>query len=180
MEVVFMKKIYKTVLLFLVCTSLFAQNANQSKEPVTFESHDLQGAPLSEKLFSQNKLTMINIWATFCGPCIKEMPDLEKLSQSYAAKGVKIIGIPVDSTDNTGKLLEKQKAILNLILEKTGVTYPQLIPNKSVFHALLQNVQVVPTTLFFDEKGKQIGEVCLGSKNYKEWEKIILSLLEKN
>jgi len=93
---------------------------------------------------------------------------------------VKIIGIPVDSTDNTGKLLEKQKAILNLILEKTGVTYPQLIPNKSVFHALLQNVQVVPTTLFFDEKGKQIGEFYLGSKNYKEWEKIILSLLEKN
>jgi len=50
MEVVFMKKIYKTVLLFLVCTSLFAQNANQSKEPITFESHDLRGAPLSEKL----------------------------------------------------------------------------------------------------------------------------------
>lgn len=44
---------------------------------ISFETDDLDGnAVKSEELFSQNKITMINIWGTYCGPCIEEMPEL--------------------------------------------------------------------------------------------------------
>ena len=46
-----------------------------------FESETLDGEKVTEEIFQQADLTMVNIWATFCGPCIQEMPDLAQLSE---------------------------------------------------------------------------------------------------
>ena len=48
-----------------------------------FESWDLYGNTVTNQVFKGKKLTMVNIWATYCSPCINEMPDLEKLHQEY-------------------------------------------------------------------------------------------------
>ena len=58
-----------------------------------FESETLDGEKVTEEIFQQADLTMVNIWATFCGPCIQEMPDLAQLSEEYQDKGVQIIGL---------------------------------------------------------------------------------------
>ncbi|MFR3500045.1 MAG: TlpA disulfide reductase family protein, partial [Paraclostridium bifermentans] len=44
-----------------------------------FKTTDLNGNKVTSDLFSKNKLTMVNIWATWCGPCIDEMPEISKL-----------------------------------------------------------------------------------------------------
>ena len=70
----------------------------------TFSAKDLDGNEVTQEIFASNKLTMVNIWATFCGPCINEMPDLGELAAEYADKGVGIVGIPLDVTDEKGNI----------------------------------------------------------------------------
>lgn len=65
----------------------------------TFESKTLDGEDVSQDIFSKADLTMVNIWGTFCGPCIKEMPELGELSRQYADKGVQIVGLISDVSD---------------------------------------------------------------------------------
>ena len=49
-----------------------------------FETQTHYGIPVTEEIFTQADLTMVNIWGTFCGPCIREMPDLGELADEYA------------------------------------------------------------------------------------------------
>lgn len=81
---------------------------------VAFETTDLDGNPVnSAQLFSQNKITMINIWATTCGPCIEEMPELEKMNQEFQKKGGAIVGDPI-----LGAHLDKYKEIMEKYLSE--------------------------------------------------------------
>ena len=45
-------------------------------EPIVFKGEDMEGNVVSSSVFSEAKLTMINVWATYCGPCLREMPEL--------------------------------------------------------------------------------------------------------
>ena len=49
--------------------------------PVTFAAKDMDGNEVTSGIFSESKLTMINVWATYCNPCLNEMPDLGELSE---------------------------------------------------------------------------------------------------
>ena len=58
----------------------------------TFETTDLAGNPISQELFNQSDLTMVNIWATYCRPCLQEMPYLAELSVDFQDQ-MHIVGI---------------------------------------------------------------------------------------
>ena len=106
-----MKKLFSLFLLIIATSFLFAKSNNKNQtQAFAFESVDLDGKEITSELYSNNKLTMINIWGTFCGPCIREMPGLAKLSEENKAKGVEIIGIPIDIIDDWGKLDKSLKA----------------------------------------------------------------------
>lgn len=145
-----------------------------------FTAVDLAGKKVTEDIFKGKKLTMINIWATFCGPCIREMPDLEKLSQDYADKDFQIIGIVCDvdySYDGTGYNEDLYASALDII-ETTGVTYTNLLPSASLDKIKLSEVYSVPETIFVDENGNIVGENFIGSRSYENWQEIIDGILE--
>ena len=166
------------VLIFLMFLVPVAILSAQPGDIITFESSDLDGAPVTEALFAANKLTMINIWGTFCPPCIREMPDLGKLSNDYKDKGVQIVGVVVDAMDRSGRVDGKIKDDARRIIDKTKADYLHIVPTIAMFSGLLRGVQVVPTTIFVDSDGCQIGEAYLGSRSYKDWKKIIDNLLK--
>ena len=58
-----------------------------------FEAHDMEGNAVSSEIFAQSKITMVNVWATYCNPCLNEMPALGELAQAYDAGDFQIIGI---------------------------------------------------------------------------------------
>lgn len=64
----------------------------------------------------QGKLLLVNFWATWCGPCLDEIPELIKAQQKYAARGLQIIGPAVDDADSVRKMQGK-----------LGMSYPILI-----------------------------------------------------
>lgn len=50
---------------------------------IVFTGQDLAGNSVSESVFSESKLTMVNVWATYCNPCLSEMPGLGELAGEY-------------------------------------------------------------------------------------------------
>ena len=98
---------------------------------------------------------MVNIWATFCNPCLSEMPELGELAAEYAKEegGVQIIGICTDITDLSGNTTQEAVDGAKQIVEMTGAAYPHLIPNDEFMAFLMQEVPGVPTTFFVDENG---------------------------
>lgn len=81
-------------------------------------------------IFAENKLTVLNVWATFCGPCIREMPEFAEVSHEYADKGVVFIGVCGDiSYDKDGKPNQKLLAEAYRIIETTGADYKHYIPS---------------------------------------------------
>lgn len=174
-----MKRLLSVLILLGAAAVLFGQTKNKANsKPLTFSSVDLEGNKISSDLYSDNKITMINIWGTFCGPCIREMPDLAKLSEENTSKGVEIIGIPIDIVDDWGKVDPRLKSDALMIIQKTGVKYRNIVPTIDMFQTMLRGIQAVPTTIFVDKNGNQIGNAYLGSRSQKDWQKIIDKLLE--
>ncbi len=171
-----MKKILTIFALLCAATLSFAQKAG---DKVTFSSKDMNGTAITSEIFAKNKITMVNIWGTFCPPCIKEMPDLAKLNEANKSKGVEVVGIPIDIVDRMGNILPKPKADGEEIIAKTGANYTHVVPSKDMMNGLLRNIQAVPATIFVDKDGKIIGQVYLGARSQKDWQKIIDDLLAK-
>lgn len=142
-----------------------------------FVTTDMAGNPVNEQVFSGHKLTMVNIWGTFCSSCVGEMPDLAKLQTQYG-NDLQVIGIVLDAADKNGNILPDKKAEAASIIETAGADYLHLLPSKSLNRAYLNDIQSVPVTIFLDENGNQIGVRYFGSKDKAQWSKIVDALLE--
>ena len=171
-----MKKFFAIITLLALTSLSFAQKAG---DRITFAATDMKGSTVTSDIFAKNKVTMLNIWGTFCGPCIREMPDLAKLNEANKAKGVEVVGIVIDILDRKGNVDPRVKSSGEAIISQTGANYTHIIPNMTMITGLLRNIQAVPTTIFVDSNGRQIGEPYLGSRSQKDWQKIIDEILKK-
>lgn len=143
-----------------------------------FEASDLEGNAVTQDLFAEHDLTMINIWATFCGPCISEMPELGALSEEYKDKGVQIVGLCIDVAGVDGAVNESQLEEAKRIVEETGASYLHIIPGETLATSLMMQVQAVPTTVFVDKEGKQVGMGVMGARDKDTWSAMIQELLD--
>lgn len=137
-----------------------------------FQAVTLEGEDVSESIFTQADLTMVNIWGTFCGPCIREMPDLGELSRAYEDKGVKLVGLISDVSEPGDETAEE-------IISTTKADYTHIVASRDLAAGILSKVSVVPTTIFVDKEGNQVGEVYSGARSKDDWQKIVDELLEK-
>lgn len=140
---------------------------------LTFEASTIEGAPLTSECFADSKLTMINVWATYCNPCISEMPDLGEIAASYDRSEFQIIGIVSDVTEDAD---EKMIDTARNLVEDTGANYPHLLLNESLYTNLVEMVDAVPTTFFVNRKGEVLG-YAVGSQSKGTWEELIDEIL---
>lgn len=145
-----------------------------------FTATTLDGGEVTPDIFKDAKLTMINIWTTWCSPCIQEMPDLAEIAKEMAGEGVQIIGIVQDGVlDGTDTPDPEKVELAKNICEKTGVEYPVLLPDNVLRSDVLKNILGFPTTYFVDSEGNVLGESILGSHEKGEWEDIIRDMLAR-
>lgn len=144
---------------------------------ITFKTKDVYGNAITSDIFGKNKITMLNIWATFCGPCIEEMPDIQKLSEEMEDKSVGVLGLVGDSVNEKFEEDKNNIALSIRIMERAGVKYPNLITSKEL--STIIPVAAYPTTLFIDSSGNAVGEAVVGSKGKEEYEKLIMKALEE-
>ena len=144
-----------------------------------FTSEDLDGNPVDDSIFDGYPVTMVNVWATFCGPCIDEMPYLGALAAEYAPKGLQIVGIVSDVMDRDGGYDAELTQLARDIVSETGANYLHLMPSEDLLTRVLVSVTAVPTTFFVDETGAQIGQPILGAQTEDAWRETLDAMLDQ-
>ena len=134
----------------------------------------IDGGKMSADVFANAKLTMINVWATFCGPCINEMPDLGEIAGAYDAAEFQLIGIVADAMEGEADMIAEAEEII----AETGADYMHLLLNEELYMNLVGASDSVPTTYFFNQKGELLGYL-VGAQSKEGWEGIINGLLEE-
>lgn len=137
------------------------------------DATDFDGQKVTSDIFKDYDLTLVNIWATYCTPCVDEMPILEQLSKDYKDKKIQVIGICSD-TDGE-KNLDKAKNIVDV----TGVTYKNLIPDSFINNNLLFSITSVPTSFFVDSEGTIVGNPISGTRTLEKFKELIDNQLAK-
>ena len=127
----------------------------------TFTTTDRDGNEWTEDCFAACKLTILNFWEPWCGPCVGEMPDLQKISEAYADQGLQVIGIY--QTPNVEDDVRQ-------VLAGAGITYP-ILHYTSAFDSL--QTGYVPTTVFVDQQGKIVVQPFAGSMDYDGWAEMV-------
>lgn len=147
-----MKQFFLSIALLFAATALFAQN-------VSFSSTDLDGNNITDAIFSEADVTVVNVWGTFCPPCIREMPELAAWQKSMP-ENVRIIGIVCD-VNSTGDSRGVSNA--KAILKRAGATFTNIVAGTSLA-TLLSGIQFVPTTFLVDKNGDIVGEMIVGAQ----------------
>ncbi len=151
-----------------------AQSAPAVDGAAQFLTLDIYGNEISQDIFAQADITMLNVWGTYCSPCINEMPGLGEINREYADKGFQITGIVIDGYSSDEEKFREQLGMARAIEEYTKADYTHLLPVSYEMNNLyLKDIQVVPTTFFLDSKGKIIGDAIEGSRSKEDWIAII-------
>lgn len=123
-----------------------------------FTSTDLNGNQVTDKIFSKKKITVVNIWGTFCPPCIGEMPELGAWAKNIS-DDAQLIGIVLDvkGAEDSATISDAKK-----ILSEADANFVNIVPSNDLAK-YLEKVEAVPTTVFVDSNGKIIGESVIGA-----------------
>lgn len=123
---------------------------------------------------SDDRVLLINVWATWCLPCREEFPDLVKLAKDYD-KNIRVVGISVDDTDDLDSkvipFLKQQNAEFENYLLK--------VVDPEDFINLLNKDWggAIPATFVYDKKGKQ-KEALIGKQSYELFEQAIKKVID--
>ena len=143
-----------------------------------FTMEDIEGNTYTQEMFAECDLTMVNVFTTWCTPCVREIPELEKLSQEMSDKGVKVVGIVLDAAEKSESAKQDVVEKAKLLAEETGAAYPFLIPDKGYMNGRLLGVDAVPETFFVDTDGNIVGEAYVGAHSLGDWKVIVEKELE--
>jgi thiol-disulfide isomerase/thioredoxin len=142
---------------------------------LTFEASTIEGDQVTSDIFANSKLTMINIWATYCNPCLNEMPDLGEIAASYDPEIFQMYGIISDVVEgDSSDTIEEAKILIN----ETHADYPHLLLNQSLYSKLVSGMDSVPTTIFVNRQSEILGYL-VGAQTKETWVAIIEDLLSQ-
>ena len=142
-----------------------------------FTGKDLDGNEVSsDKLFSANAVTVVNLWFTTCSPCVGELEDLEKLSKELAKKGGTLIGVNSFTLGGDSKAIAEAKEVLS----KKNVSYKNVyFDSNSEAGKFVTNTYAFPTSYVVDRKGNIVGDPIVGAVTGKKQMETLMSLIEK-
>ena len=157
-------------------SSTAEDSANEEeKYYVTFEANTVEGDAWNSDRLADSRLTMINVWATYCNPCLAEMPDLGELAAEYDGAEFQIIGVVSDvMADDSADSIDYAKQLIS----ETKADYPHLLLNESLYMSFVGAVSAVPTTFFVRQDGSMVGYLT-GAMDKENWKELIDDLLAK-
>ncbi len=161
-----MNKRFKNIcLIFMVVSALFTisiiSHAGDSVKKISFE--ELKGIIEGNK----GRVVVVDLWATWCPPCRKEIPGFINLYNRYKDKGVEIVGIAFD--DNGSEVVPR-------FVKKMGINYPVYLGGRDIAQGY--DLEAYPTTVIYDKEGKE-ANVHVGYVPETQFDEEISELLKK-
>lgn len=143
-----------------------SQSLNLDKPAPEFTLNDLQGKPVSLSSF-RGKVVILNFWATYCPPCVEEMPHLQAFYKDWVDKDVVLLAINAGGEDFS---------TVNSFMQKNGYTFTVLLDSRGEV-AGKYNVNLIPVSVFIDQEGKIKNRVTGAFRNKAAIEKQLAGLL---
>lgn len=142
----------------------------------TFSGKDLDGNDVDNNMFSQNAVTLVNLWFSGCKPCVEELSALNQLNEDLKAKGGAVIGINTDTLDGNEDAIAEAK---NILSEK-GASYQNIyFAWDSDAGNMLSQIFSFPTTLLVDRNGNIVGDPIVGGITSDEVMKEVTSRIDE-
>lgn len=146
-----------------------AESDKEDKKFPEFTAKTVSGEDISSDLFKDSKLTVVNVWGSRCGPCVQEIPELQKLYESMKDKDVNVIGLAQDAGTDLDAVKE--------IIDKNKVTYQNIVPEGAT-EDFVMSLMAFPTTFFVDSDRNIVG-VIQGGRNLEAFTAAVEGVLEK-
>ena len=135
---------------------------------ISFETKDLDGNPVSSvEIFAQHEITMVNVWATWCGPCVGELGELQQIHTRFLEKDCAIVGVMTDDDIASARQL----------ISRNGITYQIVMCDAYDFYRVFPT-EGIPTSFFVDRDGRFLGTTIVGAYPNK-YESALEPLLEQ-
>jgi thiol-disulfide isomerase/thioredoxin len=120
-------------------------------DPINFTLPDLDGKKVQLSKWRGHPI-VVDFWATWCGPCRRQVPELQELYQRYhKSRGLVVVGVACDTIQGSGV------AAIQPFLDEFQVNYPILVATESVIDKL--EVEAIPTTMFIDADGLLVRKI---------------------
>jgi len=158
-----------TVMLGATKTALAQSDLMLNQPRPAFTLPDLDGNPRSTSEWD-GKMLVINFWASWCTPCLREMPAFIRLQQHYGDQGVQFIGVALDDARDVNAFLDKLEPRIN---------YPILLGDGDTFETPIaygNQYGILPHTVIVDRTGK-IAYTHFGLLTYEQGRLLLMGML---
>lgn len=157
----------RLLFMLVIATAMgFATGAIAQKQKAPNFSLKSSNGTLYELRKFKGKVVIVNFWATWCGPCIREIPDFIEAYKKYKSKGLVIIGISVDQ-DGWNQVTP--------FVAQNKINYPVVLGNEQVVQKY-GGVNAIPTTFIVDKSGNIVDQHT-GIMSFKQLEAKLKNLL---
>lgn len=134
--------VFLAVVVLAACGPVPTVTQQEGQPAPAFQLPDLNGTEITLEKARGQGATLLDFWATWCAPCILEMPHLQALQNKYRHKGFQVVGIACDSPED----------LVPEVVQDRGVTYTNLIGDEAVGKAY--DVTGYPTLILLDAEGR--------------------------
>lgn len=160
----------KKISIFLLCViaigSILTGCGSKEKDLVSitpfpeFSEMTVDGENITNDIFKDYKVTIVNFWNNGCGSCIEEMPELEELYHKFQKEEINLIGVGTDSGES-----KEQLEIAKGILKEKKVSYQNISPNpkNSFYKEFVSKLSSYPVTYIIDHEGNIVGAPIYGN-----------------
>ena len=149
----------------LLAVALVVRSSAGERANLNFTLDDMNGAKVDLAKYAGKPL-IINLWATWCGPCRLEMPQLVGFADKYKDRGLTVIGVSVDDAPDA----------IRAFAEEYKVTYPMLVGlGQDPFLMSVGYEDTLPMSVLIRADGT-VAEKFVGIKTTEDWERRILGL----
>ncbi len=160
-----MRKAFVPVVILIGIMALAFSIPSALKKAPDFVLKNLEGQEVHSSSFSK-KVVLLNFWATWCPPCLDEIPSLQSLYDDYQSKGLEVIGVNLD---------EGNPEAVNRFVKKNRINFPVLVGDEEITVAF-GGIRGIPTTFLIDREGKIVRKY-VGEQDKSVFEEAVKQLL---
>ena len=163
-----------------VDTNLVPEESGSSKGLENFTTLDLFGDTLDQSIFADYQVTVVDVWGTYCNPCINAMPTLAKIYHEYEPQGVNVIGLIIDVQG--ADLLPKKDFIVKAmeITDMTGADFQHILLSDNIRYSILKDISAIPASFIVDNEGNLLTGITYGGHSEDQWRELLDGYIKKD